>query len=215
MIDKEQVFYNIDICLKNKLDFIFLINHNYKIDSTKELTDIFYLIKEKYHTLKVGVNFLQLDTLEAVFYANNMITIPDAIWCDNGYAEDIKKMEEIKIANINNILYFGGVDFKYQKVVPYDKLEETCKNALNYIDVITTSGKRTGFAAKITKIIQIRNYIGNNKMAIASGINEDNIGEFNKFTDYLLVASSITNSLELINEKKLKNLINGNFQRMV
>jgi hypothetical protein len=45
-------------------------------------------------------------------------------------------------------------------------------------------------------------------MAIASGVNQDNISLYKGVVDYLLVASSITSRSEIIYKDKLEELLN-------
>ena len=194
-VDWNQVNYNLDICSRNGIEMVFLINHTHKSDAVVTLSSLVHMAKLKYPKIKIGVNFLQLDTKESIELCEMIHA--DAIWSDYEGTSN------------RNIPFFGAVAFKYQKHVPNDKLEEVCLEAIKNMDVITTSGPATGQPASIEKIKLIRQYIGNHKLAIASGINTGNKKIFEKYADYLLVASSITDSNEMIDEDKLINLINS------
>lgn len=209
IIDWPQVKYNVDMCYRNGVDFIFLIKHGGKAPIDK-LIECFYNTKELYPDLKVGVNFLQATTLESFKIANSMKITPDAIWSDVSHVnlDDLSIAEEIKKENYKNIQYFGSIAFKYQRQPSPDELKKLCKIAPNYMDVVTTSGPATGVAANITKIQNMKEWVGDAPMAIASGVNYGNKSVYSQYIDYLLVASSITDSAtEFIIEPKLKELL--------
>ena len=214
----DQVDANLKICQENGIDFVFLINHYNSSNSNFMLEKMFYNTKEKYPDMAVGLNFLQLDTVDAFHYIEKMkVEHPywhstqgvDAIWADRAYiAKDtLDKAEEILGAN-KGAMYFGGVAFKYQKQPKPEELEWVCKTACKYMNVITTSGPGTGEAADIKKIELIRSYIGDHPLAIASGLSPENKSQFDGLVDWGLVASSITDPYtETINESRLKQLL--------
>lgn len=208
-IDMNQVKYNLDLCKNNGIDFVFLINHGFGPKCVENLQTYFKLSKEMYD-IKIGLNFLQVDTPEAMAIVNSMSIKPDALWVDKSYItpNDLTKAELIKDLNDKSIKYFGAVAFKYQKQPSKDELQLVCETATNYMDVVTTSGAATGIAADLEKIKTIKSYIGNHEMAIASGVDFKNKNMYSEFVDYLLVASSITNpQTEMIIESKLKELL--------
>ena len=59
------------------------------------------------------------------------------------------------------------------------------------MDVVTTSGERTGKPPEVTKISDMKNAIGNTPLGIASGISIDNISDYIPIADCFLVASSM------------------------
>lgn len=205
--DIEQVKKNIEVCARNGVNDVFLISHrinNWK-EASKEFESYFNWIKEVYPTMNVGINYLQLDTYEAMIEANRVGF--DYIWADKSYLDKdvIDKAEKINQVK-GNLVYFGAVSFKYQK--PPKDLEWTCKNAYKYIDVVTTSGEGTGKGPTTVKVKKIKELIDEMPLAIASGIDSENAELFNPYTSYYLVASSITDNNEYIIEDKLKELLN-------
>ncbi len=80
----------------------------------------------------------------------------------------------------------------------------SCENACNLMDIITTSGEETNKSPSVEKIKLMKEYIGAKKLAIASGVNSENMKLFDEYADYYLVASSITDKNEYIIESKLK-----------
>jgi len=208
-IDWNQVRYNLEMCSNNGVDFVFLINHGYGQDRVNELVNYHNCAKEMFD-MNIGLNFLQLDTPDALNKVNTMSITPDALWVDNSYItpDNLHKADLIATLNPKGVKYFGAVAFKYQKQPTRDELKLVCETACNYMDVVTTSGPATGAAANIEKIKTIKSYIGEHEMAIASGVNSENKKMYAEFVDYLLVASSITDShTEIIIESKLKEIL--------
>jgi len=220
-LSAEQVMYNADVCYSNGIDFVFLIDHN--LHSDIDIKEYFYMIKDKYPGMAVGINYLQLDTFDALSEANILKSEClkysyklDAVWADKSYitknsyiggGSDLDMAEKI-LSNNKGYLYFGSVAFKYQKQPHPDELEWVCKTACEYMDVITTSGPSTGKAADIEKIKLMKSYIGNHPLSIASGLSYLNKSQFDPYVDYGLVASSITErTTEKIIESELKKLI--------
>lgn len=130
---------------------------------------------------------------------SNPLTGIDGLWCDASISvEDAKRVRKFKG------LFFGGLAFKYQPQ-PTD-LESACNEAKLATDVACTIGTGTGKAPTTFKINSIRNYLGNHPMAIASGVSIENVDYYKGVVDYLLVASSITSSGEMIIKDKLIQL---------
>jgi hypothetical protein len=189
VLDLEQVMKNIYTCKLYGIKKFFLIGHQVE---DKEVLEIANFIKQQYPDLWIGINLLGTPLQERIEMDINPI---DAMWFD----------ETITERKTHNHLIFGGVDFKYQRK-SYD-LEIDCKEAMKWCDVICTSGPRTGYPPMLSKIENMRSYIGDFPLAIASGVSVDNISKFVGLVDYLMVASSITDSGEIINEKKLEELV--------
>lgn len=189
-----QIKTNLETCRKNGVEMVFLINHRPGPDSAIDLEKWFGQAKSEFPEIKIGINFLQLNTEDSIDSCNRIGS--DAIWTD------------YPGTGIRNSPLFGSVAFKYQKHVPDDKLGPVCLEAMKNMDVICTSGPATGKPASIRKIELIREHIGNFPLALASGINEENKKIFDSLVDYMLVASSITDGNEIIIDSKLNRLIN-------
>lgn len=194
-LNYQQIKTNLEICKRNGIEMVFLINHHSSDVAILQLKDWFIMAKSEFPDIKIGLNFLQLNTEDSIKLCESIEA--DAIWTD--YQGNIA----------HNIPLFGPVAFKYQKHVPDDMLESVCKEAIKNFEVITTSGPATGKPASIEKIKNIRSYIGDHKLAIASGVNKLNKKLFEPYVDYMLVASSITDYNEIIIEGELKDLINS------
>ncbi len=195
MLNEEQVFKNVETCLECGIKKVFIINHNV---SVKDLLSCARKVKEKHPTLWVGINILGVHLGHKLSYALPRI---DALWCDETITT-----EQYYLWKTSDCKLFGGLAFKYQPQ-PSD-LKSACDMAKVSTDVATTSGTGTGTPANLKKIEDIRKYLGEHPMAIASGVSVDNILDYAGIADYLLVATSITYfQNELIIKEKLSELI--------
>ena len=88
-------------------------------------------------------------------------------------------------------LYFGGVAFKYQRTVPDSLLPDAARQATPWVDVITSSGPGTGYAASVEKAKALRSGAGRHPVALASGVSPENVAGFLPYVDAYLVASEI------------------------
>jgi hypothetical protein len=192
MINQNQVLTNVRTCISCGIEKVFIINHQ---TTSEELIKCATVVKEKYPDLWVGINMLDKYVEDAILYEFDF----DGLWCDQSIS-----VEDYKYRNFKGML-FTGLAFKYQPQ-PKD-IELACNTATLTSDVATTSGPGTGKAAGLSKILELRKYLGEHPMAIASGVSVDNIGLYNGVVDYLLVASSITSRTEIIEEDKLRELI--------
>lgn len=194
MLNRNQVLTNVRTCIECGIKKVFLINHAVSIE---DLIECAHFVKSKYPELWVGINMLGSTTQEAI-----SMDLPfDGLWCD----QTISSKESSKYRKFKG-LFFGGLAFKYQPQ-PVD-LEDACLDSISAYDVSTTSGIGTGKAANVDKVKRIKNLLGGHPMAIASGISIDNIDDYIELADYLLVASSITSSSEMISKDRLLQLVN-------
>lgn len=193
IINEEQVSINIDICIECGIKKVFLINHAVSI---QYLFNCSKNVRNKYPNLWIGINMLGTSVEEKIGYDLKGI---NGLWCD----ETLTK-EQYVLLKEPSLTIFGGLAFKYQPQ-PSD-LESACKMAEITTDVATTSGAGTGKPANINKIKDIRKYLGEHPMAIASGVSVDNILDYKGIADYLLVATSITSLGEMIIKEKLLEL---------
>jgi predicted TIM-barrel enzyme len=192
-----QLETNIKIGIDNNIKQFFLIDHS--LDNINLINKAFEM-KSKYN-IWVGVNLLGMDTKLALSFKD--IDGLDGLWCDSVLdVDNTKKYRTFKGQ------YFGSLAFKYQPQ-PND-LEQASLESSLCTDVSTTSGPGTGKEASFSKIVKIREYLKQHPMAIASGVNYKNIGEYKKIgVDYCLVASSIIDSDDYIIEDSLKKLLDA------
>lgn len=232
--NKTNVFNNIEICIEAKADGIFLISHGYL--NYKELIHLGKEIKNKYPSLWIGYNFLDIKNTEVFPKIAEYDCEIEGIWIDDSKqgilgaeseAETISKSyldgeTNAKINDFKPFLYFGGVAFKYCKQ-PND-LSKSTVEAFSNMDIVTTSGDGTGLSANIKKIKTMYDSLcvfkTNNKhnkecsLALASGVSIDNIHTYLPYVDYFLVSSSISDNHDILNKEKtikLSELIHSDF----
>jgi hypothetical protein len=195
MLNESQVFANIAICIECGIQKVFLINH---MVSVSDLINCALKVKEQNPNLWVGINMLGQSPEISLGLGLGLKGGIDGIWCDETITSKISSFRKFEG------MVFGGLAFKYQPQ-PYD-YNIACKEAILNTDVATTSGNGTGQPANINKIKNIREFLVNHPMAIASGVSVDNIDNYKGIADYLLVASSITGDNEMIIKEKLIEL---------
>lgn len=157
---------------------------------------ILYLraLKERYLNFSIGANFLQSfssDQVEEVYSLNlNLIQT------------DSSKLDDLDKARLGKTETFCGLAFKYSRLVNITgpELKTHCEHVASICDIPTTSGNKTGAAADINKIAEIRSCLPVGKrLGIASGVDEDNVSAYLKagVTDFLVATSLINHADEL------------------
>lgn len=188
---KKQAFWNAETAKKAGADGVFLISMR-GMDS-KGLLEIQREVKKIFSTWWVGVNLLGEPSVKVFDKLDDKTS---GLWVDNAQINEWSKKQfeadSIKFAREKSGwkgLYFGGVAFKYQRHV--DNLALAAQIATQYMDVITTSGERTGLAPDYEKIATIKASVGNFPIAIASGISPENIEKYKNVANCYLVATSL------------------------
>lgn len=188
---------NASLAYEAGCDGVFLINmQNPKTlerMSYQELKKVQRVVREKFSSWWVGVNYLDLPTSAFFGHVDENVS---GVWADNGEIDEHltkqSKAEEIKQHKEQcgwMGLYFGGVAFKYQTEVDDPAL--AAKIATEYMDVVTTSGTMTGSAPDMEKIVKMKKAIGDFPLAIASGVSVENVKNFLPVSDCFLVATSL------------------------
>ncbi|MFA5651866.1 MAG: BtpA/SgcQ family protein [Candidatus Paceibacterota bacterium] len=170
-------------------DGVFLIGHEICYSF---LIDIYEGVRSQAPDLWIGINFLDISYEEnwnRISRVAGGCTKLNALWIDGMPKEKLFLSEKIQV--------FGGVAFKYMDPhLKGENLKTACKEAMKIVDVITTSGDRTGSAPDILKLKSIKKYLGGKvPLALASGVNTDNVLSFIEYVDIFLVASSICESI--------------------
>jgi adenine phosphoribosyltransferase len=170
----------------------------------------------------LGVNFLAVTGKQAFPILASLqaegVRV-DAYWADDARIDERVEVqtEAADIAALRGAacegkwdgMYFGGTAFKKQRVVDPEKYEDSARIAARYMDVVTTSGVATGQAADGKKISTFRTAIGKTPLAIASGINPENVHEYMDQADAFLVATGINHPGDFynINPRRLALLL--------
>lgn len=196
---KAQALANTIVAFGEGADGVFLINHNM---SAGELRDIYLDIRSAFEKEWIGINFLGSPRLRVLKgLAPESVS---GIWSDNaGYGESEdplrvpRSLDEARQSTPfgKRMLYFGGVSFKHQHdttdIAAASRSAAECKP---YVDVITTSGDKTGKPPTVEKIVAMRQALGTHPLAIASGMTPENIQPFLPHVDAFLVATGISKS---------------------
>jgi len=203
--DPRQVVVNIRIAGDNGADGVFLINHGDV--SHNQLLAFLSIGKDMFPDMWFGVNFLDLTNKEAFRNAPSFL---DGIWSDNAFVEEVVELAGNKETYDLTVkggvdfkgLFFGGVAFKYQAQPRL--LGETAFAATQYVDVITTSGDKTGEPPSVEKIRTMRMAIDEHPLAVASGMTPENVSQYLDFVDCFLVATGINVEGDFYNLDPLK-----------
>jgi len=123
------------------------------------------------------------------------------LWTDFGINKDGLQLPMANFVNEHpnpeewKCRVFAGFDFKYQGQVKegeYGKLSTHKEQVQKYMDIVTTSGPGTNHSAEIEKIKVIHSLLKEGQqMALASGVNFENVVPCLPYCDYFVVASSV------------------------
>lgn len=195
-----QALEQAELCYESGADGIYLIDHNSSSD-IEPLVQTYNAVDEHYPGRFIGLNLLQLSSGHNAFsfiynamQNGRILRLPDSIWQDDArpHRYGLMNLRE-EHPELVAIRYLGGVAFKYTLTYtehPGIAATEAMLLAPN-VDVVTTSGERTGDAPNVEKIKAMKEAIGSKKLAVASGISADNIASYGGQFDQLLVSSSI------------------------
>lgn len=104
-------------------------------------------------------------------------------------------------------LLFAGCAFKGQTPVPPDMWASAAREQVRLgVDVVTTSGPRTGAAADPLKPAIMAEAIGDHPLALASGITPENVRLYPHAAAFL-VATGIEQELGLFDAARLRRLV--------
>lgn len=188
-------------------DGVFLINHGNQPYGF--LRRVYITIRQIHSDWWIGLNFLDLSTLHAIVAAPSDAS---GLWTDSaGVPESAPAGGSLAERNWmvwqtrrSRGLYFGGVAFKYQGPVADPAM--AAQHATKFMDVITTSGDRTGTPPDVGKIAAMREAVGDFPLAIASGITPENVGEYLGLADCFLVATGVSCSFTEFDPPRLRAL---------
>ncbi len=196
--DRPQVCRNIELAVGCGAQGVFLINHDFDLPTFLPLLEE---CREAFPSVWMGVNFLGVTGRDAFPVLGEMEQrglVIDAYWADDARIEererDASEAEEISRLRAESLwtgLYFGGTAFKKQRVVNPAHYVEAASEASRWMDVVTTSGPGTGQTADLSKIANFRTGVAQRPLAIASGITPENVGDYARDADAILVATGI------------------------
>lgn len=221
-IEHAQVLRAVAVAFEEGADGVFLINQGGMsiTDVTSAAIEVVELAEEMGtkpggKAPFVGINFLG-ESAKAVG-ACGLLGLNGA-WTDNYASVDKKLMRQLREAEA---LHFGGTAFKYQKpVAPADYGKAAVAAVGAGVDVVTTSGTKTGSAPHVEKVAVMRATLDESAkvgafftagaephaLAIASGVTPENVGAFLPHVDAYLVATGIEQTFGVFDPKKVRDL---------
>lgn len=166
--------------------------------SAREVLDVVSTV-ECYPRHRVGVNLLGVPLERFLFEVP-----PFGFWCCNAEVSVEEPLLSLKrvyrtattrrrlAVRGYNPLYFGEVAFKGQVEVPPDQLGAVAYSAaLSGVDVVVTSGARTGVPPGVQKVAALREALGDHPLGVASGINLGNVDQYLPYCDVFLVGTGV------------------------
>jgi predicted TIM-barrel enzyme len=202
----EQAQRNARIAREAGADGAFLINHRM---ADEALLDIHAAVADKQTGWWVGVNCLGMSPEQVFGTISGKVS---GVWVDNAGIEEARQQQPyaervlaVRDSRVPACLYFGGIAFKYQRHV--ENLEEACRLAAPYMDVVTTSGPGTGHAAEVEKIHRMKRALGDTPLGIASGITPENVGDYLPHADCFLVATGISRGFTELDPARVLALV--------
>lgn len=211
--NKAQAIHDTSVAHENGADGVFLINHAI---SSQSLFDVYEKVRTVYPNYWIGLNCLDLSTLNAVESAPQTI---NGLWSDCANVPDNGIGDERSTSAFEAFerryksscaLYFGGVAFKHQPQPTH--LAQTTKLARGYMDVVTTSGYQTGKPPALTKIQTMNSNLRGHPFAIASGMTPENVREYMPYANCFLVNTGISDDEECLDPtlvRKFADVINN------
>ena len=173
---------------------IIVVNNGYRVrsDSSPTLARIALTIKSRFPDKLVGINPLDLETADAITYTPTLL---DMLWTDWGGIienESVTVLDRNVEAALKSLVpqYWGSELFKVGE--PPKNPEVVAKAAAKHFGALITSGTATGVAPEVSKIRQIREWIGPEaRLGIASGMSNENARPFLDYADIFIVATSL------------------------
>lgn len=200
VLDNAQALRNVTIARDAGCPGVFLINHDF---TYPEFLPIIRYVRKNFPDYWMGVNFLAItgkDAFPVLAELEAEGVRVDAYWADDARIDETRviddqpeaqKMLQVKKKCGWNGLYFGGTAFKKQRDVDPDAYAASAGIARTYMDIVTTSGIATGHSADHTKMQTFRKACGQRPLALASGITPDNVADYQRWVDAVLVATGI------------------------
>lgn len=208
-IEESQARRNVDVAFENGADGVFLINQG-GMNGTSVLALAAILARTSDDPRRfVGVNILDA-AAPSLIHRDGVA----GIWSDDagvhGEASEMMKVlagfrAEREQLRWGRGLWFGGVGFKYQAPIPDEWLGKMAvAAALGGVDVITTSGPKTGQPLDVAKVELLAEALRGHAIAIVSGITPENVYPFLPFAHAFLVATGIERTFGELDPQRVR-----------
>ncbi|QHN42521.1 hypothetical protein GII36_01495 [Candidatus Mycosynbacter amalyticus] len=213
-----------ELAFEHDADGVYLIRHAAGETAVAELFRAYAAVRQATpQESYVGINILQARSpREAVAMTKQEvvgIAAPSGLWVDDitWHGHDADMLAHVrKTPRLDGMRTLGGVAFKYTDSYTEDPAEAATQAYMynNFADVLVTSGPETGRSADPQKTRAMKRQLatgesGEGLLALASGIDIDNIADFEGSVDEVLVASSVETEKGsgIFDEAKLRDLI--------
>lgn len=191
-----------DIAFDLGVDGVYLIDHHH--GSPDPLLEAFEAVVRRHPDKFVGVNLLCAGTgrkafriLQKAFKKATISRYPDGVWADDA-RHDRQELRELRqnSEDLARIKYLGGTSFKYTSAYSEDPAVAAGEAVAMapFVDVVCTSGPGTGYATTPERVAAMKAAIGDQELAVASGVDATNVGGLRPYVDQVLVATSIETS---------------------
>jgi predicted TIM-barrel enzyme len=175
---------NVRIAQDAGADGVMLIGHRLK---HQDISYIFDVVRVLFPSLWIGVNFLDIDVrasrsqLQSVLHTMHGL---QGLWMDTLPREPL---------GVQGVRMYGNVAFKHRDALLCgDALKSSCDEAVRVVDVVVTSGNKTGSPPSIEKLSELSGYVdGRTPLVVASGVDVSNVGAMLPFVKEFFVATSV------------------------
>lgn len=201
-------------------DGVYLIDHYNTGHDIDRLLRAFRSVKAINPDRYVGVNMLGLTPRDALGRIATAMTediltqAPNDLWVDDVRRDadmDATLIYRTTEDTLRHTTLHGGVAFKYTDTFSADPLKAAgeTRQLQRYVDVVTSSGAGTNMPPTAAKLWAMQAAAAGKPIAVASGIDIRNIGEFEGAVNEVLAASSIETEpgSGVFVQEKLRDLI--------
>lgn len=187
-----------EVAYDNGADGVALVTH---VMEPRHGVDALEAIKNKFPHKQAIINILQFKPLQ-VFHSIHDRGI-DGIRTDNALIQWVDRVREKDYDHADNfqqaqdlfdkeLLYIWPFNFKHQRQIPEEEMWKAIIQAKRYLDVITTSGKWTGYSADASKVAFIKQLAGEHPVGLASGLTPENFETYQDHHDLSIVATWVS-----------------------
>lgn len=213
-----------ELAFEHDADGVYLIRHAAGEIAVAELFRAYAALRQAMPTESyVGLNILQArsprEAMETTAREVVDMVAPSGFWVDDitRHGHDADMLAHVRETPcLDGMRTLGGVAFKYTDSYTEDPAEAAAQAYMysNFTDVLVTSGSGTGWSADPQKTRAMKRQLatgegGEGLLALASGVDIDNIADFQGSVDEVLVASSVETEKGsgIFDEAKLRDLI--------